>query len=328
MCEGIGGRAYGDQNDQIHLTTCEPGPKVDPSTAKKPIFGSTFHVEEYFEILIGKKNDPFCFNAFPGNDSVGALCYRPQQGQQTYDMLSSRALRYDVEIESVVGNLTSTVLHKGENMWIINHFPWYALGLKQCICTEPREAGDYTKPKVYPIQFNWTDNLRFIGRENLFIEYIWRTETVDHWAFGPHHVWTYPESGQILRMWQPFNGLEVFPKGLNPGPVDSSIFESPPKVCTKDAPFGTIRIKCTDDGYPQPKSELVVQAAKDRARAQTKVPRHHFKGRDFAHMSEVLNDWLIKDGVSTKPCAEWTTAELHKLQAQIYLLRNQDFDLI
>ena len=32
---------------------------------------------------------------------------------------------------------------------------------------------------------------------------------LDHWAYGPHHLWSYPESGQILRMWQPFNGLQV-----------------------------------------------------------------------------------------------------------------------
>ena len=32
---------------------------------------------------------------------------------------------------------------------------------------------------------------------------------LDHWAYGPHHLWSYPENGQILRMWQPFNGLQV-----------------------------------------------------------------------------------------------------------------------
>lgn len=322
ICEGIGGMAWGDENEQITLTTCEPGPQVDVKSAKRPIFGDVFTVDEYFEILIGKKTDPFCFNAFPRNDSRGALCYRPQQGSQTYDMRGARTLRYDLEVKTVLGNVSSTVLHKGESMWIVNHFPWYALGLKQCICTEPRLAG---WPAVYPIQYNWTDNLRFIGRENLFIEYIWQTETVDHWAFGPHHVWTRPESGEILRMWQPFNGLEVFPKGMNASAADpAKLADVPPKVCTKEAPLGTIRIMCDDNGYP---TQIPPRASKsDLRRAKTKVPRPSFRGDGFAEMSKVLNRWLEKSGARTKPCDEWTAQELQQLQAQLYLLRNGDLD--
>ena len=39
----------------------------------------------------------------------------------------------------------------------------------------------------------------------------------DEVAFGPHHVWTDPTTGLMVRMWQPFNGLEVFtPKAEKP----------------------------------------------------------------------------------------------------------------
>ena len=65
------------------------------------------------EVLIGKKNDPFCFEAFPGNDSVGALCYRPQQGMQIYDSRNAKALKYSVQVKTKVGNLSSTVMHQG-----------------------------------------------------------------------------------------------------------------------------------------------------------------------------------------------------------------------
>ena len=34
--------------------------------------------------------------------------------------------------------------------------------------------------------------------------------TVDHWVKGPHHAFVDIESKQIVRMWQPYNGLEVF----------------------------------------------------------------------------------------------------------------------
>ena len=48
-----------------------------------------------------------------------------------------------------------------------------------------------------------------------FIKYLtFKKVELDHWAYGPHHVWVYPENGQILRMWQPFNGLQVYPGGI------------------------------------------------------------------------------------------------------------------
>merc|ERR1711988_1595027 len=202
VCEGIGGIPYGDKNDQYTPTTCTPvANKSAVTNPIRPVWGHQFTVNNYFEVLIGKKNDPFCFQTFPGNDSIGALCYRPQQGSQVYDIEENRALRYDVEVKTVVGNLSSMVLHQGAYMWIVNKFPWYAAGVHQCICTEPRQGGDWTTPNVFPIAYNWTDNLHYVGREKLGIEYITTEAVLDHWAFGPHHVWSYPKTGQILRMW-------------------------------------------------------------------------------------------------------------------------------
>merc|ERR1711924_167966 len=52
---------------------------------------------------------------------------------------------------------------------------------------------------------------QYIGRERLDVEFLWSDQTlVDHWLKGPHHVWTDVATGRIVRMWQPFNGLEVF----------------------------------------------------------------------------------------------------------------------
>ena len=51
-------------------------------------------------------------------------------------------------------------------------------------------------------------------REKLGIEYINIEATLDHWNYGPHHVWVYPDTGNILRMWQPFNGLQIYPDGV------------------------------------------------------------------------------------------------------------------
>ena len=110
-CEGYGGIPYGDKNEEIYLTTCEPANST--SIPVKPKWGPVFTVNYYNEVLIGHKTDPFCFNAFPSNDSrgerragsarcscrnrhdpifacPGELCYRADSGQQTYNAKTLR----------------------------------------------------------------------------------------------------------------------------------------------------------------------------------------------------------------------------------------------
>lgn len=66
----------------------------------------------------------------------------------------------------------------------------------------------------YPVQYNWVKKMVYIGREMLGIEFLNKVAELDHWAFGPHHLWTYPDTGNIVRMWQPFNGLQIYPAGV------------------------------------------------------------------------------------------------------------------
>ena len=73
VCEGIGGVAYGDENDQIELTSCEPvatAAEIDPSALQLVQWGDIWQIDNAFEVLITKKLDPFCFSGFPGPDSV------------------------------------------------------------------------------------------------------------------------------------------------------------------------------------------------------------------------------------------------------------------
>ena len=44
--------------------------EIDPETLIPPQWGLTWTLPEAHEILIGPKNDPFCFVVFPGADSV------------------------------------------------------------------------------------------------------------------------------------------------------------------------------------------------------------------------------------------------------------------
>jgi len=224
----------------------------------------------------------------------------------------------------------STILHQGPNMWIVNHFPIWALGQEQCVCVKIREGGDSANPNpIYPIKYDWVDNLQYVGREIIGVEYLdpdaLTDIELDHWAYGPHHVWSYPETGQILRMWQPFNGLQVYRDGVNPGPVDANEFaEIPPAKCMKGG--ATFRTGCDDDGYPIVEEAKPINS-KDKFRAKTKVPRHDYKGIDFNDMSNVLNHWL-NTSYPVKACDLWDVEELQKLQALFYLARHSNFDSI
>lgn len=282
----------------------------------------------YYSVQIGPKLDPFCFQAIPGNSSAGELCYQRQTGSQVYEMGQYNTLRFDVDLTTGAGNVTSAVLANGENLWIVNHLPWYALGVKQCICTQPREGGDASAAPVYPLQFNWTDNMGYIGRENIGIEYgVWGNMTLDHWSYGPHHVWVVPETGSIIRMWQPYNGLQIFPNGTLPSDVDPALFNVPPPECTSAYHF-TFKIHCNASGYPVPKEEAVAQDKADSMmwRAHEKVPRAPYKGTSFGHMSSVLNKWITHKANATKPCDQFEVAELQKLQAVLYFLRLPAYD--
>ena len=74
--KGYGGIPTGDRNDQIQLSTCTPvatADEIDPETLIPPQWGTTWTLPEAHEILIGPKNDPFCFVVFPGADSVSEI---------------------------------------------------------------------------------------------------------------------------------------------------------------------------------------------------------------------------------------------------------------
>lgn len=343
-CEGYGGIPYGDKNEEITLTTCEPvSEKIDPKTLVQPAWGTRFSTKTN-EVLIGKKTDPFCFNAFPGNDSVGSLCYRPDSGLQTYDMEEARAIREDLTVGTKVGNVTSMIIHKGINMWIVNKLPWYALGTHQCICTEIHQGSDQSKPGMYPVQFNWTTQLSFIARERIGVEYGVGIRVLDHWAFGPHHVLSIPGTSVIIRMYQPFNGLQVFENGNNNTHIDPTLFdEIPPALCKKKG-GATFRIKCDDNGFPKKKGlqdsqleasdqlfngvALAKPNSQDILRAHNKFPRGSYKGDDFREMSNTLNNWMKRLPVETKECSDFDVEEIQKLQALLYLARNKKFDQI
>lgn len=206
-CEGIGGIPESDT--EITLAGCRLV-SVDPSPIW-PLWPSCFNVS-YFEVLIGQKRDPLCAVVFAGNSSRGPLCYRRQKGRQYYLASEASDPLVRLEIEYSIGpvGLASVVTHQGSNMTIATRWRRWS-GARFCTKVTPREGGK-GRP-VGPLRPNWTSILSFVATEMLEVELVgWRV--LNHFAWGPHHVWALPSSGTIMRMWQPYNGLEVFPEGL------------------------------------------------------------------------------------------------------------------
>jgi len=295
-----------------------------------------FTIENDRFTMIGKKTDPFCFSFFPSNNSVGNQCYRRQTGRFQVDMTGGeRSVRYDLNMHipwpsdkfSLFGNISTTIFHHGPNMWIVNDL--YHV-IKQCVCVQPLSSaghGSHDPTPVFPVMHNWTNHLTYLARERLEVEYGVGEMDVDHWIFGPHHAWTPVGSNEIVRMWQPYNGFEVFePGAFRPGVVNAEDFVDmvPPPQCKKKG-GALMRITCTDDGYPSNKKDQVAAEASDLRRARSKVPSQQHQGTSFQHMAERLNGFVAQYG-NVKECHEWATEELQQFQALMLMLKSSELD--
>lgn len=59
--------------------------------------------------------------------------------------------------------------------------------------------------------------------------------------------------------------------------------------------------------------------AADLQRAQQRIPRDAWKGKDFSSMNARLTQRLRESGHSIRDCAEWSSTELQQLQKQIFM---------
>merc|ERR1719410_920058 len=280
-CEGIGGHAYGDKNEEIHLPYCKvvahaKSEKLLYPKPVKPQYPKKFTVTSdksggngELDTLIGwqKPTDTACLAFFPQNDSSSyPLCYRDQSASlKVYDIENERGyFEYSIAPNEKLNltNTTTHIMHAGWQMWVMNWIPFNPEApTPQCVCTNP--SGQHcTDPPCYSYIFNYNtfEDAAFVGREKLGVEWIndagmgenGSVMELDHWNLLPHHVWTDPRTGRIVRAWQPFNGLQVYnPDSWHEGVADEKYFDFPPAMC-KGPPPGqndTVwRINCDDDG--------------------------------------------------------------------------------
>jgi len=258
ICEGVGGVPWSDANQDIHLASCTPlkqPEEVDMSTVAPPIYPKVFTNNKYKDVLIGRKQDPFCFKFFPENNSSGVECYRAEDGIVKYYDITKEAVRTDYNLKmngafGLFGNITSTVTHVGKYMWIINHL-WF--GMDQCICTDPGRDKCTHAPNCssYVWHYNFAEDAQYLGRERIGVEWIGEMD-LDHFILWSHHMWTDPKSRRLVRLWKPWNGLQIYdPTGWIDSVEDPSVFETPPPLCKKGG--AKIRIQCDDDGNFHPK---------------------------------------------------------------------------
>ena len=72
----MGGVPYGSNNDEITLTTCQVVSTADQvQDPVRPVWGTQWTLPIAYEVLVGKKYDPFCFVSFPGPDSVRLVLF-------------------------------------------------------------------------------------------------------------------------------------------------------------------------------------------------------------------------------------------------------------
>jgi hypothetical protein len=83
---------------------------------------------------------------------------------------------------------------------------------------------------------------------------MWKDMVLDHWNTWAHHIWTDPVTKNIVRMWKPWNGLQIFPPDAWKATVDENgakYFDVPPPQCKKGG--AKVRITCDDEGRYHPK---------------------------------------------------------------------------
>jgi len=253
ICEGIGGVAWSDKNEDIKITTCTPlktPDQVDMKTVTSPIYPKKFTNTGYKDVIIGRKHDPFCFAFFPENNSSGTECYRAEDATVKYYDIEKESVRtdYNIKMTGAFGlftNITSTVQHVGKYMWIINHL-W--LGFDQCVCTDPGRTHCTSAPNCssYAWHYDFAKDAQYLGRERIGVEWLGEME-LDHFILWSHHMWTDPVSKRLVRLWKPWNGLQIYsPDAWTDTVADASVFDSPPALCKKGG--AKVRIHCDDDG--------------------------------------------------------------------------------
>lgn len=225
VCDGVGGLSKNDDNDSFSPTSCTPIATAAEMakkglTPKNPLWPKVFVNTGFYEQQIFVKHDPFCLAQIPAMVSNGTHCFKDQEGTFNFDSNQNCArIDYFKSRTTIPGtNMTEYFYHLADGTVHPDITKYGILPTPACPCID---LG------VGPVAYDWARDALYVGREKLGIEYLWVELAVDHFVKGPHHVWVDVASQQIVRMYQPFNGLEVF------DPVKYKVSDSLPEELFK-----------------------------------------------------------------------------------------------
>jgi len=200
MCEGIGGIIWGDQEHEITFTPCTPVQKpsdIPKDNLTSPVWPVQFTVQEPYVILIAQIDEG---GQFPGADPCS-----PHKYTNSSEVLYYDSVGHEMRYTTKSGLQSTSIWHLGNgNMFI-------KIDKTFCICVSVTENGNRTKKTIGPLHHDFAKDAVLIGREQIHVEApINKTVIADHWNKGPHHFWIDVQTNQMIRAWQPFNGLEVY----------------------------------------------------------------------------------------------------------------------
>lgn len=241
LCEGVGGLALTDGSKGFRPTTCTVVATPEQleregKQPKRPIWPQTFVNTGFYEQQIFVHHDPFCLAQIPSMVSNGTHCFKNQEGTFNYDSTQSN-LRIDYLHSRTTlpkTNMTEHFYHLGADGTVHPLITKYGV--------LPTPACPCIKLGVKPVASDWAHDALYLGRERLGVEFLWTEFEVDHFNKGPHHVWTDVATGNVVRMYQPFNGLEVFDPTkyeVSTEPLPASMFKLPFE-CSAEAKLGCI----------------------------------------------------------------------------------------
>jgi len=224
-CEGRGGLLWGNGEGQINYMPCEPvatPDQVPVANRTSPLWPKDFTVDEYAMLTL-----------------PNGICDRDCPCTKIAFKNSTYTLRFTTTPEGPIYHTTGHTGPSGPvpipgSSWALPNGNFYTTvdifgHPADCVCLGPvcPIGGCGNDTIVGPLRYNFNDHALFIGREKIQPEFLNVEIVADHWVSGPHHFWMNVATGEMVREWQPFNGLNIYYNWQYAVP-DVSL----PKICT------------------------------------------------------------------------------------------------
>jgi len=198
-CEGVGGMTWGPDEDQWLPMPCEPValPADIPHTnLTSPLWPKNFTVDEK-ALLTFPGRDP-CKVAF--RNSTYTLYFQTTAEGPTYHTVGHTGPSGPSPFPGKSwalpnGNFYTTVDAGGHSVF--------------CTCLGPVDPV-VDNALTGPLSYDFNRGAKLVGRERVTPEYFDKAIVADHWVKGPHHFWIEVATNQMVREWQPFNGLQTY----------------------------------------------------------------------------------------------------------------------